>query len=102
MTHPTIPLLLHVFVVLGMCLPSHCLATIGGIHAYRYTDCWEGFFKYAIEMGSVAMIYVPSFVKIGSGIQKLLRGDTQTRKSHKPTLGKSAKKIIPVIVCFLR
>jgi hypothetical protein len=29
--------------------------------------------KYAVEMGSVAMIYMPSFVKIGSG-------DTQTRR----------------------
>jgi hypothetical protein len=27
--------------------------------------------KYAVEMGSAAMIYVPSFIKIGSGIQKL-------------------------------
>jgi hypothetical protein len=27
-------------------------------------------------MGSGAMIYIPSFVKIGSGIQKLIRGDT--------------------------
>jgi hypothetical protein len=26
------------------------------------------------EMGSGAMIYIPSFVKIGSGIQKLIRG----------------------------
>jgi hypothetical protein len=32
-----------------------------------------------IEMGSGAMIYVPSFIKIGSGIQKLMGGgDTQT------------------------
>jgi hypothetical protein len=30
--------------------------------------------KYAVEMGSGAMIYVPSFIKIGSGIQKLIRG----------------------------
>jgi hypothetical protein len=30
--------------------------------------------KYAVEMGSVAMIYIPSFIKIGSGIQKLLKG----------------------------
>jgi hypothetical protein len=30
--------------------------------------------KYAVEMGSGAMIYIPSFIKIGSGIQKLLRG----------------------------
>jgi hypothetical protein len=27
--------------------------------------------KYDIEMGSGVMIYVPSFIKIGSGIQKL-------------------------------
>jgi hypothetical protein len=29
--------------------------------------------KYAVETGSGAMIYIPSFVKIGSGIQKLER-----------------------------
>jgi hypothetical protein len=33
--------------------------------------------KYDVEMGSGAMIYIPSFIKIGSGIQKL-RGDTNT------------------------
>jgi hypothetical protein len=38
---------------------------------------WEGFMKYAVEMGSGAIIYIyiyiytPSFIKIGSGIQKL-------------------------------
>jgi hypothetical protein len=30
--------------------------------------------KYAVERGSDAVIYVPSFVKIGSGIQKLIGG----------------------------
>jgi hypothetical protein len=30
--------------------------------------------KYAVEMGSGAMIYIPSFIKIGSGIQKLIEG----------------------------
>jgi hypothetical protein len=48
--------------------------------------------KYAVAMGSVVIIYVPSFIKIGSDIRKLMgRGytDTQTaRRSHKPTLGK--------------
>jgi hypothetical protein len=34
--------------------------------------------KYAVEMGSSAMVYIPSFIKTGSGIQKLIRGDTQT------------------------
>jgi hypothetical protein len=30
--------------------------------------------KYAVEMGSGATMYVPSFIKIGSGIRKLIRG----------------------------
>jgi hypothetical protein len=30
--------------------------------------------KYAVEISLVAMIYIPSFIKIGSGIQKLLGG----------------------------
>jgi hypothetical protein len=30
--------------------------------------------KYVIEMSSGAIIYVPSFMKIGSGIQKLIGG----------------------------
>jgi hypothetical protein len=34
--------------------------------------------KYAVEMGSNAMIYIPSFIKIGSGIQKLIWEDSQT------------------------
>jgi hypothetical protein len=35
--------------------------------------------KYVVEMGSGAMMYIRSFIKIGSGIQKLMReGDTQT------------------------
>jgi hypothetical protein len=47
--------------------------------------------KYAVKLGSGAMIYIPSFIKFGSGIQKSIRGytDTQTeRRSHKPILGK--------------
>jgi hypothetical protein len=36
--------------------------------------------KYAVEMGLVVMIYIPSFIKIGSGIQKLIGGDTQTAR----------------------
>jgi hypothetical protein len=42
-------------------------------------------------MGSGAVIYVPSFIKIGSGVQKLIAGNTQTHTRtatcyHKPTL----------------
>jgi hypothetical protein len=35
---------------------------------------WEGFMKYATEMGSNAMMYVPNYIKTGSGIQKLVGG----------------------------
>jgi hypothetical protein len=47
-----------------------------------------------VEMCSAAMIYIPSFIKIGVDIQKLIEGihgytDTQREwRSHKPTLGK--------------
>jgi hypothetical protein len=30
--------------------------------------------KYAVEMGSGAMTYIPSFIKIGAGIRKMIRG----------------------------
>jgi hypothetical protein len=30
--------------------------------------------KYAVQMGSGAMIYIPSFIDIGAAIQKLIRG----------------------------
>jgi hypothetical protein len=39
--------------------------------------------KYAVEMGSVAMIYIPSFIKIGSAIQKLISWGLH--RQHKPT-----------------
>jgi hypothetical protein len=32
--------------------------------------------KYAVEMGSGSIIYVPGFVEFGLGFQKLLRGCT--------------------------
>jgi hypothetical protein len=37
-------------------------------YTYRHRDLWEGFMKYTFEIDSV-----PSFIKIGSGIQKLIR-----------------------------
>jgi hypothetical protein len=46
-----------------------------------------GIMMYAFEMGSGVMIYVSSFVKIGSAIQKLIKGDSSRQtawKSHKP------------------
>jgi hypothetical protein len=35
--------------------------------------------KYTVEMGSGVVIYIPSFVKIGSGMQKLAGGYTDTQ-----------------------
>jgi hypothetical protein len=32
--------------------------------------------KYAVEMGSGAMMYIPSFINAGSAIQKLIGEDT--------------------------
>jgi hypothetical protein len=41
--------------------------------------------KYAVEIGSGAMIYIPSFLKTGSGIQKLIGRDIQRAwRSNKP------------------
>jgi hypothetical protein len=34
--------------------------------------------KYTAEMGLGAIIYIPSFIKIDSVIQKLIKVDTQT------------------------
>jgi hypothetical protein len=39
--------------------------------------------KYAVEMGSGAVIYVPTFIKTGSGIQKVIgKKDSQTQRQH--------------------
>jgi hypothetical protein len=55
--------------------------------------------KYEVETGSVTVMYMPSFIKTGSGIQKLIgrirRQRTHTGwRSHNPTLGRQAKKCI--------
>jgi hypothetical protein len=39
--------------------------------------------KYPVKMGSGGMIYIPSFIKIGSAIQKLIgRIHRQTYRQH--------------------
>jgi hypothetical protein len=48
-----------------------------------------GFMKCAVEMGSGGIIYVPSFIKIGSGIQKF-KGRAHT-KTHKHTDSQTAR-----------
>jgi hypothetical protein len=48
--------------------------------------------RYAVEMGSVAMIYIPGFIKTWFRLSKVNKGgftDTQTAwRSHKTTLRK--------------
>jgi hypothetical protein len=45
--------------------------------------------KYADEMGSGAMIYIPSFIKNGLGIQKLISGIHRDIQSHIHTAWRS-------------
>jgi hypothetical protein len=67
-THPTI-LLLRVY-DFAEPMPGND----SGIHAHTDTDSWKGFIKYAFETGSGAVIYIPSFINIGSDILKLILG----------------------------
>jgi hypothetical protein len=48
-----------------------------------------GELKYAVEMGSGAMIYsyIPSFVTIDSGIQKLIKGGFTDREHRDRKVG---------------
>jgi hypothetical protein len=39
--------------------------------------------KYAVEMGSAGMIYIPSFIKTGSGIQKLMERTGADSRKHR-------------------
>jgi hypothetical protein len=38
---------------------------------------------YSAEMGSDAMTYIPTFVDFGSGLQKLIGGNSQTHRQHR-------------------
>jgi hypothetical protein len=38
--------------------------------------------KHAIDMGSDAMIYIPRFIRIGSGIQKIIGGIHRHTRQH--------------------
>jgi hypothetical protein len=39
--------------------------------------------EYTVEMDSSAMIYIPNFIKIGSGVQKLMAGRyTDKHRQH--------------------
>jgi hypothetical protein len=63
--------------------------------------------KYAVEMGSGVMMYIPSFVKISSGIQKLMgRGiHRHTDTQHEDCISQLSffqnKEIMPKIAGFV-
>jgi hypothetical protein len=38
--------------------------------------------KYSVEIDPGAVICIPSFIKIGSAVQKLIVGVTQTHRQH--------------------
>jgi uncharacterized protein YbbC (DUF1343 family) len=48
-------------------------------YTYRHADWLDRFMKHATEMSSGVMIYIPSFLQIGSGIQNLIRGGYKDR-----------------------
>jgi hypothetical protein len=49
-----------------------CLRILRGCDVGITDGKW--FFNYAVEVGSGEVIHLPSFIKIGLGIQKLIRG----------------------------
>jgi hypothetical protein len=52
-----------VFLAAVTFLLSRYIGTSGG-YTYRHTDLCEGFIKYAAEMVSDAMTYIPSFIRL--------------------------------------
>jgi hypothetical protein len=59
--------------------------------------------KNAVEMGSNAAIYIPSFIEIGSGVQKFMG---EIRRQHGDRIRKQPKykisQVIALCVCLLR
>jgi hypothetical protein len=53
-----------------------------GLHI-QIQSMMGGLMKYAVEMGSGAIKFIPSFVKIGSGIQKFVGGGGIHRHTDK-------------------
>jgi hypothetical protein len=62
----------YVFLATATFLLSRCLPT----YMYRHR-LMGGIYEVCRWMGSGAMLYIPSFIKISSGIQKLIREDNR-------------------------
>jgi hypothetical protein len=52
--------------------------------------------NYAVEMGSSAMMCIPSFIKIGSAIQMLMWGDAQTHSHTNTQRARRSRKITSI------
>jgi hypothetical protein len=74
------------FMKIGTCVKAilrFCLRNLSGrTIGITVRRC---FFNYAVEMGSGAVIHVSSFIKIGSGIQKLMGGGDTQKHRHTHT-----------------
>jgi hypothetical protein len=70
-----------VFLAAVTCLPGRFPAMIEGIHIQTHRLV-GGIMNYAVEMGSGAVICIPSFIKISSGVQKLIGGIHRHRQQH--------------------
>jgi hypothetical protein len=56
-----------------VCMPKEANKTTQFERLQCWYYSWEGFMMYTIEMASGGMIYIPSFMKIGIGVQAILR-----------------------------
>jgi hypothetical protein len=64
----------------GIHFTERLKTTIGWIHIQTYKVLEERYMKHAVETGSGAMMHIPTFIKIGSRIQKLIEVDSQIRR----------------------
>jgi hypothetical protein len=76
MMHPTILLLFACIHCHGNVFTESLPSNEREIHVQTHRQMGE-IIKYTVEVGSGAMIYLPSFIKIDSDIQKLMGGGIQ-------------------------
>lgn len=76
MMRPSILLLLCAFVAIGNVFTKPLSSKGRGIHIQ--THRLMGFMKYAADISSGVMIYIPSSINMCSGIHKLIGGGIQT------------------------
>jgi hypothetical protein len=73
---------------------------IRGLHMQTHKLTQVILVKYAVEMGSGAIIYIPSFIEIGSGIQKLIGWGGFIDRQHKDSISLLLFFREELIACF--